>query len=164
MTEKNPPVSRAYLYLVRVDTWTAAKTGAWLGLATGIGVFTTLALTWWLTSTLRLITTVEDTFNELLGSTVFTLTISEVVTTSRILQTAAIAAGIAAALTLILVTVTAALYNAGVKVFGGIHLTLSDAPTGKDRTGHTPNTSPRLRQKAPGFVRGEEPTTQTKQS
>jgi hypothetical protein len=117
---------RARLTLARIDPWSVTKTAFMLSLSVAIVSLVAIAILWVFLSATGVFDEVGGTFGDLFGGSSSTVSLTALLSFTRVLGVALLLAAVEVVLITTLTTLFALLYNLTVGISGGIEVTLAE--------------------------------------
>lgn len=128
MSSSVPPARQARLYVSRIDPWSLAKTAFLVSVVIAIVIIVAVAALWWLLNAMGVFATLNQSLNDIVGSSGTSLDVASLLDFRRVLGASVILAAFEVLLVTILVTAFAVAYNVTVGLTRGIEVVLTDAP------------------------------------
>jgi hypothetical protein len=127
---------RARLTLARIDPWSVTKTAFMLSLAVAIVTIVATSVLWLFLSGTGVFDEVGGTFGDLFGGSSSTVSLTALLSFTRVFGVALLLAAVEVVLITTLATLFALLYNLTVGISGGIEVSLvQDAPRSGSASG-----------------------------
>jgi hypothetical protein len=127
---------RARLTLARIDPWSVTKTAFMLSLAVAIVTVVATSVLWLFLSSTGVFDEVGGTFGDLFGGSSSTVSLTALLSFTRVFGVALLLAAVEVVLITTLATLFALLYNLTVGISGGLEVSLvQDTPRTETTTG-----------------------------